>query len=86
MATSTLRIDPTTQARLRDLAHRRGESMREVVARAVEELWREQLLEEINASFARLREDPEAWAQELEERRLSENTLMDDLGDDEWVE
>lgn len=60
--------------------------MREVVARAVEELWREQLLEEINASFARLREDPEAWAQELEERRLSENTLMDDLGDDEWVE
>jgi hypothetical protein len=86
MATSTLRIDTTTQARLRELASSRGESMGTVVARAVESLWREQLLQEINASFARLREDPEAWAEELEERRLSENTLMDDLEDDEWPE
>lgn len=38
----------------------------------------------VNASFARLRRDPVAWAEELEERRLYENTLMDGLEDDPW--
>ena len=37
-----------------------------------------------NAAYARLRRDPVAWAEELEERRLSENTLMDGLEDDPW--
>jgi hypothetical protein len=32
-------------------------------------------------SDARLRRDPVAWAEELEERRLFENTLMDGLED-----
>jgi len=37
-----------------------------------------------NAAYARLRADPVAWAEELEERRLFENTLMDGLEDDPW--
>jgi hypothetical protein len=41
----------------------------------------------VNASFARLRRDPAAWAEELEERRLFENTLMDGLEDEPpWEE
>lgn len=36
----------------------------------------------VNATYRRLQADPAAWAEELEERRWSENTLMDGLEDE----
>jgi hypothetical protein len=39
-------------------------------------------LRRADQAYARLRADPEAWAEELEERRLLESTLMDGLEDD----
>jgi len=41
----------------------------------------------LDAAFKALKADPVAWAEELEERRLSENTLMDGLDPNEiWTE
>lgn len=42
-------------------------------------LWRSWLLEENNRAYAKLAADPEKWKEELEERKLWDNTLMDDL-------
>jgi hypothetical protein len=60
--------------------------MQSVLADAVEHYRREQFWDECSAACARLREDPEAWAEELKEREEWDTTLLDGLGDDEWEE
>lgn len=81
--TTTLRVDLATRSELQELVEMTGESMRELLAQAVKDYRRRRFLEQVNRDFERLRADPEAWAEELEERRLFENTLMDGLEDDE---
>ena len=78
---ATIRVDDRTAAVLRELAQKQGTSIREVTAEAAEVLRRKRFMQEFNAAYARLQADPEAWAEELEERRLYENTLMDGLED-----
>ena len=81
MGTTTVRVNDSTAAVLRDLARKSGVTIREVIDEAAEVLRRKRFMDEFNAAYARLRADPEAWAEELEERRLYENTLMDGLED-----
>ena len=40
---------------------------------------RERIIAQTNAAYAKLRADPEAWAEELAERKLWDNTLADGL-------
>lgn len=48
--------------------------------------YRRWFLEATNRAYAEMRRDPEAWAQELAERRVLEGSLMDGLeADDEWA-
>ena len=72
MATQTVRITAETHARLRQLASEREQSLQAVLDAAVDRLWRDQLLTQLNEDYARLRADPEAWDEELAERRLWE--------------
>jgi hypothetical protein len=81
MGTTMLRVDDRTAAVFRELAQKDGASIRQVTAEAAEDLRRKRFMEEFNAAYARLQADPEAWAEELEERELYENTLMDGLED-----
>ena len=60
--------------------------MTEAPDKSADELRREDLLRRGNEAYARLRADPQAWAEELAERRLWECTLMDGLEDDPWEE
>ena len=78
---ATIRVDDKTAAVLRELAQKQGMSIREVAAEAAEVLRRKRFMEEFNAAYSRLRADPQAWAEELGERRLYENTLTDGLED-----
>jgi len=80
MATN-VRIQPASYARLRQLAQSAGVPMPQVLAQAIDELYRKRFLEECNRAYARLRSDPKAWKEELEERRLWDNTLGDGLED-----
>ncbi len=79
MAGTTVRIRDDTHATLRELAREADESMQEVLAKAVESYRRQRLIEATNAAYARLRQDPRAWAEMEEERRLWEATLADGL-------
>ena len=63
----------------RDLAEREGKSMQTVLDDAIEHYRRDKFLDEVNAAYARLRADPEAWKEELDERLVVEGTLMDGL-------
>lgn len=48
-----------------------------ILGKAVEAYWRRLFLEEVNASFAALRANPDVWREELAERAAWEATLAD---------
>ena len=81
---TTVRIDDRSHADLRDLAKALRVPITQLLAEMVEARTRQYLLEQYNEAWARVREDLEAWADELEEQRLLDNTLMDGLEDDEY--
>ncbi|MEX0703136.1 MAG: hypothetical protein WD069_13660 [Planctomycetales bacterium] len=81
MASETVRIDPRTHAKLKELAARTGEPMTAVLERAVDAYRRREFLAECNRAYARLKADPKAWAQEEAERKEWETTLSDGLED-----
>jgi predicted DNA-binding protein len=58
--TTTIRVPTETRDRLKALASRRGESASEVVTKLVSAADEEAMLAEIEASFERLADDPEA--------------------------
>lgn len=76
-----VRVSDSTHKALKDLSEREHEPMPEIVARAVEEYRRARFLREANAAYTTLRQDPEAWKQELEERETWDTALKDGLGD-----
>ena len=77
MPTTTVRISERTHATLGELAEQNGQSMQEVLARAVEAYRRQQFLEGANAAYAALRSDPAAWAEEQAERAAWASSLAD---------
>jgi hypothetical protein len=82
MPSDTVRIKPESHAKLKELARRSGESMPETLDRAIDALYRQRFLEEVNSGYAALRADPKAWAAELAERQLLAGSLADGLEDD----
>lgn len=74
-----IRISPHSKATLRDLAKREGKPMQAVLDEAIDHYQREKFMDEANAAYARLQADPEAWKEELEERRAWDATLSDGL-------
>jgi hypothetical protein len=63
-----------------------GESMQEILAKALEEYQRKQFFERLDASFASLKSEPSAWQEELDEREAFSGTLSDGLDDEVWTE
>jgi hypothetical protein len=82
MVSEIVRIRPDTHAKLKQLAKAEGESMPDVLDRAVEAYRRQQFLQGLASDFAALRSDPKAWADELAERQAWDATLADDLKDE----
>jgi predicted transcriptional regulator len=78
---ANVRIQPETHTKLRLLANEARKSMPEILEQAIDDLYRKRFFEECNRAYARLRSDPKAWQEELEERRLWDATLADGLKD-----
>jgi len=58
-----------------------------VLDKALDAYHRKVFFEQLNAGYAKLRADPEAWAEHLAKRKLWDATLMDGLDPDEhWME
>ena len=77
MAGMQVRVSESTHQTLRILSAEVGESMQNLMEQAVEQYRRRLFLEGLNEDFKTLREDPQAWREELEERALWDNTLLD---------
>jgi predicted transcriptional regulator len=79
MPTATVRVSDSTHRILRQLAETRGETMQEILDVAVEQLRRASIWDEVDAAYSALRGSPKGWREEIEERKLWENTLEDGL-------
>ncbi len=77
MSSTTVRISETARRKLRELAEKERQPMQVVLEAAIEQYRRRRLLEEANAAYAALRNDPNAWAEEQAERAEWEATLAD---------
>jgi hypothetical protein len=87
MSAPTVPISETSYQLLKELADQTGQTMLEVLDKALDAYRRKLFFEQMNAGYAELRADPEAWAEHLAERKLWDATLMDGLGPDErWTE
>lgn len=87
MATPDYQINDGTGRALVTLSQLTGKSISEILEKAVEEYRRKLFFEGVDKDFAGLRADPDAWSEEVQERRLSENSLMDGLDpNDLWTD
>ena len=67
---------------VRQISEQKGLEISDVLDNAVEVYRREVFLEQTSRSFEALKEDPEAWREELEERALWETALADGVDDE----
>jgi hypothetical protein len=87
MSAPTVRISEVSHQLLKELAEQTGQTMMDVLDKALDAYRRKVFFEQLNAGYAELRADPEAWAEHLAERKLWDATLMDGLDPDEhWTE
>jgi len=75
--TSTVTIDNTFYKILAELSASSGKSIQTVLEQAIEQYRRQQFLEAANQAYIALRNNSEAWQEELEERSLWDITLED---------
>jgi predicted transcriptional regulator len=76
---TTVRISSPARETLRGLAEAAGKPMQAVLEDAIEALRRERFLREVNAAYAQIRRDPQAWASVEREREAWDVTLLDGL-------
>lgn len=78
MATTTVRVDVHTHARLLELSAAAGTSLMDTVRDAAEALRRQRFAEQVANELDELRADPVAWRGYLDEADLTE--VGDGLG------
>jgi hypothetical protein len=77
--TTTVRVDKQTYKEIKLLADKCHHNMQRVVELAIKHYKKLQYFEELNHSFAKLKENEEAWADEIKERQCWDATLADDM-------
>ena len=71
MATTTIRVDRDTHARLLEMSRETGDSLTDTVRQAAEALRRLRFGLRVQEEYAALRRDPDAWADYLAEAESS---------------
>lgn len=79
MQSYTIKISSTSYNTLQQIAARSGESIEALLDQAIEQYRRQKFLEAANKAYAPLRNNPEEWAIEMEERQAWDVTLDDGL-------
>jgi predicted transcriptional regulator len=79
MQSYTIKISSTSYNTLQQIAARSGESIEALLDQAIEQYRRQKFLEAANQAYAALRNNPEEWAIEIEEREPWDVTLADGL-------
>lgn len=78
-AKTTIRISAEAHRILKLFAEQQGVSLVEALDAITQKWEREYFFRQMNQAYAAVREDAQAWEQEQEERRVWDNSLMDNL-------
>ncbi len=78
-STALIRVDEKTRDRLAKMAEQDQMSIGEVVTTLTKKAERDRFWKNVHEGYARLRADPEAWAEYQAEVRVWDVTLMDGL-------
>lgn len=81
MAGYTVDLSESAHQVLRALSEQSGEPISTVLDKAIEQYRRQRLLDESNVAYRRLRDDPAAWQEVLDERRILDGALSDGLSE-----
>lgn len=74
---TTIRVSEETRDRLASLADATGRPMTRVLDEAVDALERKIFFDRLNRRYQELRDDPPAWSEIEQERRVEEDALGD---------
>lgn len=84
MSAPTITVSDKSTKLLEELSKHTGQTASEVVEKALKTYRRKVFFDQMNAGYAALRADPEAWSEHEAERKLWDATLMD--GFEHWTE
>ncbi len=79
----TARLTQRGDALVQELHLLTGKPRTEIIESALESYRHQERMYALNASFKKLKSDPEKWEEEQDERAALEGTLMDGLDDEE---
>ncbi len=77
-----VRVDARTDQMLTTLSKEIGEARNKIVAKSLELLRRQRILDSVCEGYRQLRSDPSAWAAEKAEREVWEASDLDGLEDE----
>jgi hypothetical protein len=77
MQSVNVRISSQSYQILKTLSQEEGQTMQNLLDDALENLRRKKILEATSLAFQRLKANKDDWQEELDERELWENTLVD---------
>ena len=80
--TTTIRISASSHEILKAVSRASGRPMQAVLDEAIEHYRRMRFIGEVNAAYARVREDEREWGEVLEEREILESADADGLDDE----
>src|SRR5687768_11632629 len=80
---ATVRVEPQLHATLRALSDAEQRSISQVIEEAIDRYQKEKFWTAMHEGFARLRADPEAWAEYQDEAALWDSASSDGLADEE---
>jgi hypothetical protein len=77
MLTTTIRIDKAVHNKLKDISHRMNKSMNSVIDEMVTEYRKKIFWDNVNNAFEVLQSNKMLWQEELNERKIWENSFLD---------
>jgi len=80
--TTTIRISASSHEILKEESMASGRSMQAVLEDAIEHYRRQRFVQDVNAAYAKVREDEVAWGEIVEERKAWEGIVGDGLDDE----
>lgn len=78
--TKSIKVATSTYAILKDLATAEKDTMQAILDRVLKEYQTKKFFESVNKAYGQM--SSEEWDDEIEERKLFENTLLDGLEED----
>ena len=83
--TTTIRVSRKVYNDAKSLAQKQHENIQDIIEHAITEYKKKKFYESLNDAYAKLKSNPVAWKEELEEREEWDRTLSDGLKNDDEV-